>query len=188
MSVMARDCPQAFFEQKLPLSLVKEADMKRRNLFLFLIAVLTMLFASIDSVSAQDLDVSDLSNEQLIQLLQAIMQKLDEDETEETQEPEPAEPEPASAPVQETTPVPETEIPQFQLYLNKKLTLERIPDDRFIQKPKDDGNDDNHNGKKDKDTSKKFGDIRDCLDPCYSSCAYHDWVCMEKCYTSCGGK
>ena len=89
---------------------------KRILLFLILLAVTLPLYAVSVSAQDQNIDVDSLSNEQLLLLLQAIMQKLNADET-------------------ESGVAGIAQGPQYQIWENKKLMIERIPDDRFIQKP-----------------------------------------------------
>ena len=118
--------------------------MKKRNILLILCVFLAILTVSAVSVSAQDIDVENMDKTELMQLLQAIMQKLEDGETEEVPEPasiESTDPEPTALPESEITEAI-AEAVNFHIYTNKKLTLERIPDDRFIQKD---------NGKKDPD-------------------------------------
>lgn len=108
--------------------------MNQRNLFLILIAVFLLLFITAALVSAQDIDVDNMDNAELLALLQAILQKLEVDETEEKTAEEPA---PAAAP--DSDPV------GFETYENKKITVEPLPAYMFIQKPtggsKDDASD-----------------------------------------------
>ena len=103
--------------------------MNKKNIILICIAVMALLTVLTGSISAQDIDVSNMDNAQLLQLLQAIMQKLEEEGAEETDEPLPA-----------GTEVPIISVARFsdgklfKIYENKKLIIERIPDDQFIQK------------------------------------------------------
>ena len=120
---------------------------KGAYLILSLAAALFMLFCF--SASAQDVDIDNMTNEQLTQLLQAIMQKL---ETNNAASPA----EVPSVTVQENTesvPTPETaetsgqstEKRQFQIYENKKLVIGRMPDSYFIRINEGDGSENNGN-------------------------------------------
>lgn len=120
---------------------------KGAYLILSLAAALFMLFCF--SASAQDVDIDNMTNEQLTQLLQAIMQKL---ETNNAASPA----EVPSVTVQENTesvPTPETaetsgqstEKRQFQIYENKKLVIGRMPDSYFIRINEGDGSENNEN-------------------------------------------
>ena len=104
--------------------------MKKIVLILF---VLSSLFLSWFTVSAQDIDISTLSDEQLITLLQSITNRLQSEETETTveSEPEPAE-EPVEKPAAASTEDPVTEEKKFRIYENKKLIIGRMPDSMFV--------------------------------------------------------
>ena len=102
--------------------------MKRRGPLLIILAVLGIFVFSVSGlVSAQEIDLSNMDNAQLLQLLQAILQKLETDGTDETAEPLP-----------DGTAVPVISVARFsdgkffQIYENKKLILERIPDSYFF--------------------------------------------------------
>ena len=97
----------------------------RKKYFLIMIGVLVLLTVSVCSSFAQDIDISNMDKTQLMTLLQAIMQKLEEETADESPE----------APVVIT--VPETaDTPEpagFQTYKNKKLIISRMPDWYFIR-------------------------------------------------------
>lgn len=104
--------------------------MRKRTFFLIIISLLSMFTVSFASVSAQSIDVDSMDDAQLLALLQAILQKLEDDETDETPAAEPAETpeailmeEPAQDPI------------SFEIYENKKLTVEKLPDYMFIRRP-----------------------------------------------------
>ena len=104
--------------------------MRKKDLFLIIISVLTLFVAPFVSVSAQEIDIENMDNAELLALLQAIMQKLEDDGSAEsiTEEPEPT----ASAiPTAESDPDPVG----FEIYETKKLTVEKLPDYMFIRKP-----------------------------------------------------
>ena len=118
--------------------------MKKMSFSLILIVLFAMLTVFNDSSFAQDADISNMDNAQLLQLLQAIMQKLEENETDD----------PTVVLLPESTTEPVIAPARFQIYKNKKLILERIPDDRFIRK--DSGQEEiNDPEKKDKEKEKE---------------------------------
>ena len=98
----------------------------KKRLFVLLALLLGILAVSAGS-SAQDIDISDMDNAQLLQLLQTIMQQLESDGTEAVSEPLPAATE---MPVISVARYSDGKI--FHIYENKKLILERIPDSYFF--------------------------------------------------------
>lgn len=111
--------------------------MKKRVILLFLL-ISAVFTVSVCSVSAQDIDIDNMNNEQLMGLLQAIMQKLESNETqpdaeqnvpEETGEPSAA----VSSQIPESTPEPVKEKARFHIYETKKLIVGRLPDSMFIR-------------------------------------------------------
>ena len=77
---------------------------------------------------AQDIDIENMDDAELLALLQTIMQKLEQGGSA-----EPAAEGPASA----SSAIPEAkpDLSGFEIYENKKLTIEKLPDYMFIQKP-----------------------------------------------------
>lgn len=129
--------------------------MNKNSFFIILMTVLAVFLFAFGSVSAQDVDLDNLSNEQLMMLLQSIMQKLEADTNAEPSEQaaetesEAAETQTAEEPIPEPTEMtkPAAEKKQFQIYENKKLVIGRMPDSWFIRKPvqgsdEDDSDDD----------------------------------------------
>ena len=119
-----------------------------KNSFLVIFAVVLAVFVfAFGSVSAQDVDLDSLSNEQLMMLLQSIMQKLEADTnaepTDQAAETESDASETKTAentipgPTEMTKPAAEKK--QFQIYENKKLIIGRMPDSMFVRKPTGDG-------------------------------------------------
>ena len=113
----------------------KDLREMKKSVILILFAVLAMMTVSILSVSAQDIDVDSMDNEQLTVLLMQILGKLQQDET-------PAagtDPEIAETPTSTPEPVPAAdpeaivEIFQIAIYDNKKLIIEALPSYMFIQ-------------------------------------------------------
>lgn len=129
--------------------------MNKRYFFLILIAVLSLLFIIAASVSAQDIDVNNMDNAELMALLQAILQKL---ETDDPQVITAEEPVPAAVPG--TPAEPDTDPVSFEIYENKKLTVEALPAYMFIQKPT--------GGSKD-DASEPYDRLRDLSRKAYDN-------------------
>ncbi len=100
-----------------------------KRVFLIMIGILASLAVSFYPSFAQDIDISNMDNAQLMVLLQAIMQKLEEETADKSQE----------APIVTTTPAAEdtpgsiAEADSFRIYENKKLVVESIPDWFFIR-------------------------------------------------------
>ena len=136
----------------------KELGMKsKHHVILILLAILAMLAVSFGA-SAQDIDVDSMSNEQLMGLLQMIMQKLHDDETAKPAEtpevPEIPEEQAAEA-VTETKPEDTAEPESYQIYENKKMLREKLPDSYFV-KPEKHSDDDKP------DKNKKKHDDHNC--------------------------
>ena len=127
--------------------------MKKRN-FVLIIAVVFLFVFSAASVSAQDIDVENMDNAELLALLQAIMQKLETEGSPETVSEEPAE-EPSVVPTEEPAQA------RFEIYENKKITVEALPAYMFIQKPT--------GGGKDKESSSGQKSWRDYLNDLYNN-------------------
>lgn len=110
-------------------------------ILLFIISV-TAVFAG--TGFAQDIDIENMDNEQLLILLQSIVQKLEQEETE--AEPT-AEPESGGSvivivgdPADNTgSDDAEEDLPKFQIYENKKLIISRMPDSYFVPADNGDG-------------------------------------------------
>ena len=103
--------------------------MKKGIILLILSAVMAIMFSIFGPAAAQNIDIENMDNAQLMQLLQQIMQQLNNN-AEETVLAEAAEklPDPTAAAAEEEV---------FSIYKNKKLFLERIPDDQFIRENSD---------------------------------------------------
>ena len=128
-----------------------------QHIILILLTILAS-FAFWFSVSAQEIDVDSMSNEQLIALLQTIMQKLQEEETEkpaETSEVPETPEKPAAEVVTETKPEEAAETEPYQIYENKKMLREKLPDSYFVKPEKHSKDDDkpDKNKKKQEDHS-----------------------------------
>ena len=155
--------------------------MKRISILFFLSAVMFLL--SFIGVSAQQIDVDSMDNEQLTALLLQILDKLQQEETpaadtaSEAKSSETPVPTATLAPVIETEP----ETMSFSVYENKKLTVEALPADMFIQptQPPKPERDHGRNG----DTSSSGGTNTSSED-CYIYCANLDWGNNES-YAQC---
>ena len=96
--------------------------MKKSRLFLLIFMLLSLSVVLSGPAAAQDIDVDSMTNKELLSLVEAIMQKLDQDNAAETEEPAAAE-----------TPVP-TAMPEertFSVYDNKKLIIGHMPESWF---------------------------------------------------------
>ena len=206
--------------------------MSRLHKFILLVLILAVFTVSAASVSAQEIDVEDMNNEQLIQLLQAIMQKLEEPEEELPTATPTAIPTPTATPTPEQIPdvtqiddneqlmllmqtiiqmlegdedgetaetheatptvqelivtlMPETtgESISFEIYVNKKLMMERIPDDRFIQKPNGKPEKPSEPGKKNKDDDSHGwiwdDDVESCPPGLHWECTPERCICVS---------
>ena len=100
--------------------------------FMMLFMLLVTLMTFVVCVSAQDIDVDSMSNEQLMQLLQAIMQKLESNETVDGME---SLPDDTEMPVIGVARFSDRKL--FTIYENKKLSIEAIPEYMFYQQPDD---------------------------------------------------
>ena len=121
--------------------------MKNKSLFLIMFVILTVTAVSFGPVNAQEIDISDMDNAQLLQLLQTILQELDrETDDPETLAENPETPLATPEQIAENTPKPAAEPKKFRIYENKKLILESIPEYYFYREEK--------NKDKDGDTGK----------------------------------
>ena len=121
----------------------------RKIILLFL---LLFVFIGLTSVTfAQEINLDDMSSEQLNALLQALTEKLGQGEAPTGEEPDievPASADPAAPEEAEETVItdsdlqptekhvgPVKEAKKYQIYENKKLIIGRMPDSMFIRKP-----------------------------------------------------
>lgn len=119
--------------------------MKQKIFLLILSAFLIVFGIFVGTSAAQDIDISTMSNEELMVLLQSIMQKLEQDmetETEEKGSKTIEEHASAAAAVSSAKQVTKQETKKHSVYKNKKLVIGRMPDSWFIRKkPGDEGDD-----------------------------------------------
>lgn len=145
--------------------------------FQIILLCLIFLLVSVFSVSAQDVNVDDLSNEQLMELLQAIMQKLEDGNSEKPLQTDPEGDETTVGSTIENASETVAEAPRFQIYENKKLILERIPDDRFIQKQ--DKSPEKEPGSKKKDDTGTDFDLETCPPGLFWDCTPERCLCIS---------
>ena len=151
--------------------------MGNRRAFLILLAVLALAIGLAVSVSAQDVNVDSMSNEDLLQLLQTIMQKMEtsEESAAETVDSEESN-EPAEAMIPAADPEGTGEAMQFTIYENKKLTVEALPGYMFIQPTKE--------SKPEKDNTPEHYENEPGIDeidggPCHWTLWEGKWYCMK---------
>ena len=143
--------------------------MKKRSIFLFIILILAVLIGFIGTASAQNIDVDDMDNEQLMLLLQSIMQKLESDEAPDT---DARNTEGTETTVNaDTSSEDEKEIltegagpRKFKIYENKKLIIGHMPDSYFVHPNTDEDEIDDNGGPT---PGKKKREEPDCGRDCY---------------------
>ena len=124
--------------------------MKRKSFLLILFAVLILFGIFVGTAAAQNVDVSTMSNEELMVLLQSIMQKLEQDTETEEKGSETAElPASAKDAAGSTKHVTKQETKKYSVYKNKKLVIGRMPESWFIRKKPDGGGGDDDGGSDD---------------------------------------
>ena len=104
--------------------------MKKINWFLIIISVLSLFVVSFISVSAQEINIDDMDDAELLALLQVIMEKLEKDVS--------AGQDAAESVVTDGTVSVAGIDPDpihFEIYENKKITVEPLPSYMFIRKP-----------------------------------------------------
>lgn len=134
----------------------KETDMKKRTMIFLLAVILAMLAVSFAAVSAQDFDLDNMDDEQLMLLMQAISQKLQKngasaeegsdtvtnessaaDQAKDAEDPDQetlqAQSNTSGEPEKQVTRAMEAK--KYQIYENKKLIIGRMPDSMFVRKP-----------------------------------------------------
>ena len=145
--------------------------MKRHFVVLLIFVIFTVFLTA---VSAQDID--NMDKEQLEALLQAITQKLQEYET------NPEKEQSSDKEVQEfsatsPSPTPETKTVKFQIYDNKKLIIDRLPDSMFIRKETGGGEEE----KEDNSDSRTLEEIHHCPPgatyECYTDIFTGEYIC-----------
>ena len=147
----------------------------RKKFFLIMIGILALLIVSVCSSFAKDIDISNMDNAQLMTLLQAIMQKLEEKTEDESPE----------APVVTTNPeaADTPESAGFQIYKNKKLVIGRMPDWYFIRDDSaEEAPDEENQGEETPHEKKQDNDSYNCI-----ICAGTDIVTGEgvDCFSIC---
>ena len=151
----------------------------KRKCILLLLMISAVFGVFCNFASAQDIDIRNMDNEQLMVLLQAIMQKLEQEEIS-AAAPDEA---PAAVPVPTATAMlPEPEIRTFQIYQNKKLILERLPDYYFVNPTAE------PEGEDKPDTPIKENQTDSCHESCSHACYAISYTCYYDCYINCAGK
>lgn len=120
--------------------------MKGKGFILVLLMVLMAIAFSILTVSAQDVDVENMDNEQLTALLLQILEILQQEEDPAV---EAVSPETSAKAVGDSETI--EEVIQITIYDNKKLTVEALPAYMFIQptkEPKPESEEDEPSGNK----------------------------------------
>ena len=111
--------------------------MTQKRFLLILFAVLILFGIFVGTAAAQNVDISTMSNEELMVLLQSIMQKLEQDMEAETEEKgsETLElPTSAKDAAGSKKQVTKQETKKYSVYKNKKLVIGRMPESWFIRK------------------------------------------------------
>ncbi len=161
--------------------------MKKRGSLLLFVILSVVFVLSFVPVSAQEADLGDMTNEQLLLLLQAIMQKLEQDEAApealETAAPGPVSELPA---VNDEQTAPKARL--FRIYENKKLIVEALPSYIFVR-PEEEDETPVIKDKDKKDDHKEHEDDNSCPPPSLCKpgvyCTYH--ITPEgKCVCMCG--
>lgn len=129
--------------------------MKHWILMILILPALFLLTAG--SISAQSVDIENLNNEQLMQLLLQIMDKLESEGSAET-------PEPVAPMV--LTPTPTIIPTAFSIYELKKLIIEALPEYMFVQ-PEDHSEPDSPQKTSTSETKTPEPAKGKCPPPCY---------------------
>lgn len=130
--------------------------MKKRTMIFLLAVILAMLAVSFAAVSAQDFDLDNMDDEQLMLLMQAISQKLQKGGASAQEGSDMVKEDPSAADQAKDAEAPDQKTQQtqpeisevsdkqasraigakkYQIYENKKLVISRMPDSMFVRKP-----------------------------------------------------
>ena len=130
-----------------------------------------MCTVSFGTVSAQDIDIENMDNAQLLTLLQAIMQKLESNESEDVAESLPNDNEISVIGADRFS-----NVKLFTIYENKKLNIEAIPGYMFYQAPEETPEPEKKEKKDKKDDDSHGWVVTD--DPLATGCQHGEqWVC-----------
>ena len=154
--------------------------MKKRQLLLVLTAAAVLIFTVCAAVSAQDTDVENMDNEQLMLLLDQIMKRLNSGNEGAgiEQTPQPG----TRAPTPEPTPT--EELPVIRIYENKKLIVGQMPEAYFYRPPVS-----NDGGEDESPTPRPKMTAEQCEHYCaYEVCEWGDNKCYWYCYYDCIGE
>ena len=111
---------------------IAEEIMKKRIFILIIVFLSAAAVLSFGPVSAQDTDLDSMTDEQLMTLLRAITQKLEERQPS-ADTSEITEPDPAGTQQAENDPETALKGKAFRIYDNKKLIIESLPSYMFIR-------------------------------------------------------
>lgn len=136
--------------------------MLRYKLFLVLTALFTVFCLCAGTAAAQDINVDEMDNAQLLMLLQNIMQKLEQDD---------------QTPAATAIP-PLTDPRVFQVYLNKKLIIESLPSYYFVNPTE---------VPEDPEKPGKPGNTPSCQEMCANACYGISYECYYNCHMQCAG-
>ncbi len=151
---------------------IAEEKMKKRVFILIIAFLSAAAVLSFGSVSAQDTDLDSMTDEQLMTLLRAIMQKLEERQPS-AETPEITEPDPAGTPLAGNDPEAALKGKAFRIYDNKKLIIEGLPSYMFVRPEENEEEPEKPvPGKKKKEDP---GDPSSC--PVGAQCVDDDWYC-----------
>ena len=155
--------------------------MKDKSVFLKLLLIFGLLMISAVSVCAQDVDISDMDNAQLLQLLQAIMQKL---EAADGSAAETIDSEVSSEPAAAMIPAYDREVRKFSIWENKKLMVEALPGYMFVQQNQDEPENEPDPGKQQKPPNppehyENEPGTDEYGSPCHWTLYNGKWYCMK---------
>ena len=155
--------------------------MKDKSVFLKLLLIFGLLMISAVSVCAQDIDISNMDNAELLQLLQVIMQKL---EMPDNSAAETIDSEDSSGSAAAMIPADDHETMKFSIWKNKKLIVEALPGYMFVQQDQDEPEDEPDPGKKQKPPNppehyENEPDTDEYGSPCHWTLYNGKWYCMK---------
>ena len=139
------------------------------TMLLIYAAVLTVLLFCIAAVSAQTTDLENMDNAQMMELLQSIMQKLQQEESTE------AEALPEESDLLQITPeiLESASVRRLSVYRNKKLIIGEMPEYYFIRPVINDSEENGDDTQPTKSPTKTPEEIHNCP-PGYTYACYTD--------------
>ena len=147
--------------------------MTKYRFLLILTAIFAVFSLCVCATAAQDINVNDMDNDQLMVLLQAIMQRLETEGTDPETDTEP------TAEIRTIIPSVVIEsVRTFRVYENKKLIIESLPSYYFI----------NPTAEPDEpETPGKEKPTDSCHENCGLACYGISYECYYNCYKDCSG-